>query len=136
VLCHVVSHAFISSISPTQSAHEFWTKLRYTYDASKTIEDDCTPSTSPMCGKTQGNGMVSGYEHCIVDSELSLDDPSSLSHCNASSLDLNTYSTRNALHASVDSPCISSNCLSTSHDDMIALSCSMIEMLLFPLVFV
>jgi hypothetical protein len=71
-----------------------------------------------MCGKTQGNGMVSGDENCIVDSELSLDDPSSLSHCNDSSLDLNTYSTRNTLHASVDSPCIS-----TSHDDMLALSC-------------
>ena len=53
VHCHVVSHVVISSIAPFRSAHEFWTKLQDTYDASKTIEDDCTPSTSPMCGKTQ-----------------------------------------------------------------------------------
>jgi hypothetical protein len=71
-----------------------------------------------MCGKTQGNGMMSGDEHCIVDSELSLDDSTSLFHCNVSSLDLNTYSTRNISHASVDSPSMSS-----SHVDMIALSC-------------
>ena len=62
--------------------------------------------------------MVSGDEHCIVDSECSLVDHISLSHCNASSLDLNSYSTRNVLHARVDSPCIS-----TPHDDMLALSC-------------
>ncbi|KAK1647190.1 hypothetical protein QYE76_064995 [Lolium multiflorum] len=118
VLCHVVSHVVISSITPFRSAHEFWTKLGDTYGGSKTIEDDRTPSTSPMCGKTQGNAMVSGDEHCIVDGEPSLDDSSSLSHCNDSSLDLNTYSTINALNASVDSPCISS-----SHVDMLALSC-------------
>ena len=118
VLCHVVSHVVISSIAPFRSAHEFWTKLRDTYGGSKTIEDDRTPSTSPMCGKTQGNGMVSGDELCIVDSEPSLDDSSFISHCNVSSLDLNTYSTRNILHASVDSPCMSS-----SHVDMLALSC-------------
>ena len=42
-----------------------------------------------------------------------------------SSLDSNTYSTQNALHACVDSPCISCiNCLSKSHDDMLNLSCS------------
>jgi hypothetical protein len=68
-----------------------------------------------MYGKTQGNGMVSGDEHCIVDGEPSLDDSASLSYCNVSSLDFNTYSTINALHASVGSPYISSfhdECLS------------------------
>ena len=49
---------------------------------------------------------------------------SSLSYCNDLSLDLNTSSTKNDLHACVDSPCISSkNCLYKSHDDMHALSC-------------
>jgi hypothetical protein len=76
-----------------------------------------------MCGKTQGNDMVCGDEHCIVDREITLDDSPSLSHGNASTLELNTCSTRNALHANVDSPCISSNFLSISHDDMLALSC-------------
>ncbi|KAK1602282.1 hypothetical protein QYE76_008131 [Lolium multiflorum] len=118
VLCRVVSHVVISSIAPFRSAHEVWTKLRDTYGGSKTIEDDHAPSTSPTCGKTQGNGMVSGDEHCIVDGERSLDDSSSLPHCNVSSLDFNTCSTINDLHASVDSPCISS-----SHDDMLLLSC-------------
>ena len=63
VLCHVVSHVVVSSMMPFRSAHELWTKLRDIYEVSKTIEDDCTPSTSPMCGKTQGKGMVSGDEH-------------------------------------------------------------------------
>ena len=58
-------------------------------------------------------------------SELIVDDHLSLSSCNDSSLDLNTHSTINDLHASVDSPCISSkNCLDKSNDDMFALSCS------------
>ena len=103
---------------PCRNAHEIWTKLQEKYDVSKIIEDDCiastsgrdefsSSSTSPTCGKTQGNDMVSGDENCNVDSELTIDDPSSLSHCNVSSLDLNTYSTKNALHACVDSPCIS-----------------------------
>jgi hypothetical protein len=47
-----------------------------------------------------------------------------LSHCNSSSLDLNTSSTINALHACVDSPCISCVCsLSKSHDDMLITPC-------------
>jgi hypothetical protein len=55
----------------------------------RTIEDDCIPSTSgsdelsstsPMCGKTQGNDMVSGDDYCNVDSEPSFDYCSSLSH--------------------------------------------------------
>ena len=118
---------------PFRSAHELWTKLNEKYDVSKIMEDDCIPSTSgrdelsstsPKCCKTQGNDMVSGDENCNGDSKLTCNDPSSLSHCNASSLDLNTYSTINALHACVDSPCISCvNCLNKSHDDMLALSC-------------
>jgi hypothetical protein len=88
---------------------------------SNTIEDYCIPSTSgrdelsstsPMCVKTQGNDTVSGDEYCNVDSELRFD--------YRSSLDLNTSSTTNALHACVDSPCIScACCLNKSHDDML-----------------
>ena len=85
------------------------------YDVSKIIEDDCiastsgrdefsSSSTSPKCSKTQGNDMVSGDGNCNVDIELTIDDPSSLSHCNGSSLDLNTSSTRNDSHACVGSP--------------------------------
>ena len=55
---------------------------------------------------------------------LIVDDHLSLSCCNASSMDLNTHSTINDLHASVDSPCISSKiCLDESLYDMLALSC-------------
>jgi hypothetical protein len=103
---------------------------------SNIIEDGCIPSTSdrnelpstlPMCGKTQGNDMVSGDKYCNVDSELSFDYHSYLYHCNASSLDLNTSSTTNALHACVDSPCISCICsLNKSHDDMLVTHCCMI----------
>ena len=82
-------------------------------------------STSPKCGKPQTNVMVSSDRLCKLDSELIVDDHLSLSCCNDSSLDLNTHSTINDLHASVDSPCISSkNCLDESNDDMLALSCS------------
>ena len=77
-----------------------------------------------MCGKTQGNDMVSGDGICNVDIELTIDNPSSISHCNGSSLDLNTFSTRNDSHSCVDSPCISCvNCLNKCHDDMLAMSC-------------
>ena len=69
-------------------------KLQDKYDVSNIIEDDCIASTSgrdefsssttsPKCGKTQGNDMVSGDENCNVDSKLTFDDPSSLYHCNA-----------------------------------------------------
>ena len=131
----VVSNVVTSSIMPFGSAHELWTKLQDKYDVSNIIEDDCiastsghdelsSSSTSPKCVKTQGNDMVSGDENCNVDIELTIDDSSSLSHCNASSLDLNTSSTRNDLHACVDSPCISCvSCLNKSNDDMLALSC-------------
>ena len=68
--------------------------------------------------------MVSGDENCNVDIVLSSDDPSSISHCNVSSLDPNTFRTKNALHACVDSPCISCvNCLHKSHYDMLDMSC-------------
>ena len=120
---------------PLRNAHELWTKLQDKYGQSITTEDDWSPSTSgrnefltsstsPKCGKPQTNGMVSSDRLCNIDSELIVDDLLSLSYCNASSLDLNTHSTMNVIHASVDSPCISSkNCLDKSLDDMVALSC-------------
>jgi hypothetical protein len=67
--------------------------------------------------------MVSAEENCNVYIVLISDDSSSLSHCNVSSLDFNTSSTKNNLHACVDSPCISYIIsLNKSHDDMLALS--------------
>jgi hypothetical protein len=115
VFFDVVSNVVIYAIMPFYNTHAFWTKIQEKYDVSNTIEDDCIPSTScrndlsstsPTRGKTQGNNTVSGDEYYNVDSELSFDYHSSLSHCNASPLDLNTSSTTNALHAYVDSPCI------------------------------
>ena len=135
VIINSLSNVVISSIAPFRSTHVLWTKLQDKYDASNIIEDDCIPSTSgrdefsfsstsPSCGKTQRNAKVSGDEFCNVDGEHSIDDLSSLSHCNASSLDLNTSSTINDIHACVDSPRISCvNSLSKSHDDMLATSC-------------
>ena len=68
--------------------------------------------------------MVSRDKFCNDDSELLIDDISSLSYCNDLSLDLNTSRAINVSHACVDSPCISSkNYLYKSHDDMLALSC-------------
>jgi hypothetical protein len=90
VIVNTLSDVVIFSIMPFQSAHELWTKLQEKYDVSKIIEDDCIPSTSgqneisstsPKCGKTQGNDMVSGDEKCNVDSELTFDNHLSLSHC-------------------------------------------------------
>jgi hypothetical protein len=54
---------------------------------SNIIKDDCiaftsgrdefsSSSTSPMCGKTQGNDMVRGDQNCNVDIELKIDDSS------------------------------------------------------------
>jgi hypothetical protein len=133
VLIDFVSDAVILAIMPFHSAHEIWAKIQDKYDMSTKIEDDCIPSTSgrdelsstsPKCRKTQGNSMVSGDENCNVDSELICDDHSSLSHCHASSLNLNTSSTINALHACVDSPCISCVCSwNTSHNDILTSSC-------------
>ena len=136
------------SIMPFGSAHELWTKLEDKYDVSNIIEEDCiastsgrdefsSSSTSPMCGKTQGNSMVSGDGNCNVDIELTIDDSSSLSYCHASSLDLNTTSTKNDLHACVDSPCISCQHIVCLNIMMICLLylVHMIKMIVFPLVF-
>ena len=72
--------------------------IKYDCIASTSGHDEfSSSSTSPMCGKTQGNDMVSGDENCNVDIELTIDDSSSLSHCNASSMDINTSSTINHL---------------------------------------
>ena len=101
VFSNVVSLAVIYSIKPFRNSHELWTKLQDKYDVSNIIEDDCIASTSgrdefssssasPTCGKTQGNNAkVSGDEHCNVNSEHTIDDLSSLSHCHGSFLDLN-----------------------------------------------
>ena len=133
--CKFVSVAIFESIMPLQDAHELWTKLQDKYGVSNAIEDDCSPSTSgrdefsssttsPKCGKPQSNVVVSSDRLCNFDSELFYDGLLSLSCCNASSLDLNSSSTPNVIHASVDSPCISSkNCLYESDDDMLAISC-------------
>jgi hypothetical protein len=68
--------------------------------------------------------MVSGDENCNVDSDLTFDNHSSLSHCNASSLDFNTSITKSNLHGCVHSPCISCiNCLTKPNDDMLIMSC-------------
>jgi hypothetical protein len=102
VLVDCVSNTVILAIMPFHSAHEFWTKIQDKYDMSNKIEDDCIPftsgrdelsSTSSKCSKTQGNSMVSGDGNCNVDNELTYNDHSSLSHCHASFLDLNTSST-------------------------------------------
>jgi hypothetical protein len=69
VLFYVVSNAFIYAVMPFYNAHKFWTNIQEKYDMSNIIEDDCVPSTfghdelsstSPTCGKTQDNDMVSG----------------------------------------------------------------------------
>ena len=131
----VLSDVVLGSIMHFRNAHELWTKLQDKYDVSNLIEDDCCPSTSgrdeftsystpPTCDLSQGNDMVSVDRNCIVDSESTIDYTSSLSHCNVLSLDLNSSSTPNVVHASVDSPCISCNsCLTKSHNDMLPMSC-------------
>jgi hypothetical protein len=133
VIVNALSDVVIFSIMPFRSAHEIWKKLQEKYGVSKIIEDYCIPSTSgrdelsstsPTCGKTQGNDMVSGDENYNVDSELTFDNHLSISHCNASSLDLNTSSTKSTLHTCVDSPCISCiNFLTKPNDDMLIASC-------------
>ena len=81
-----------------KSSHEIWTK-RKVFDVSTSHEDGGTSeelsshshheelqvtstsgrnefsssSTSPMCGKTQGNDMVSGDENCNVDIGITID---------------------------------------------------------------
>jgi hypothetical protein len=129
-----VSIVVLESIMPFWKAHEIWTKLQDKYDVSNNCGDDCSPSTSgcnefststsPTCGKPQHIDMVSNDTYCNLDRELIVDDLSSLSYCNASSMDFSTSSTQNDLHACVDSPCISCrNCLTKSHDDMLTTPC-------------
>ena len=68
--------------------------------------------------------MVIGDRTCNVDSEISIHDSLSLSHCNVVSLGMNTCRTTCVLHPSVDCPCKSCiNSLNISHDDMLALPC-------------
>src|ERR1041385_5882041 len=135
VLVDALSNVDISQLMSFRDAHELWTKLQDKYGVSKICGDDCSPSTSgrvlfstsstsPTCGLPQGNEMVSSVSHCFDDSELIVDNPLTLSYCNASSLDFNISSNLEVLHACVDSPCISCrNHLNKSHDDMLAISC-------------
>src|SRR4051812_46468881 len=135
VLVDALNNVDISQLMPFRDAHELWTKLQDKYGVSKICGDDCSPSTSgrdvfstcstsPICGFPQGNEMVSSVSHCNQDSELIVDNPSSLYYCNTSLLDINTSITLNILHACVDSPCISCrNHLNKSHDDMLVISC-------------
>ena len=96
-----LSNVVIFQIMSFRDAHELWTKLQDKYGVSKFCGDDCSPSTSgrvafstsstsPTCGLPQGNVMVSSVGHCNDDSVLIVDDSSSLSCCNAPSLDFNT----------------------------------------------
>src|SRR4051812_25370840 len=135
ILLHVVSNVVLSSIMPYSSAREIWTKLQDKYSKSNIIEDDCVASTSgrdefsssttsPTCDFSQGNEIVSGDRNCNMDSVFTTCNPSYLSSCNDLSLDFNTSSTTNSLHACVNSPFISCrNDLNKSHDDMPVLSC-------------
>ena len=130
VLSNVVSNVVLGSIMPCRNAHDLWTQLQDKFGVSKTIKDDCPPSTlgrdefsssstSPSCELSQGNDMVSGDRICIDDIGSTIDDSSSISHCNDLSLDLDNSSNSNILHASVNGPCIScGSCLTKSHDDM------------------
>src|SRR3954471_8245093 len=134
VLVNALSYVVTSSIILFWSAHELWTKLQDKYVVSNIVEDDCVASTSgrdefsssttsPTCDFSQGNDIVSGDRNCNLDSVLTICNPSYLSSCNDLSLDLNTSSTINFLHACVDSPCISCrNDLNKSHDDMLVFS--------------
>jgi hypothetical protein len=60
---------FFMQSCPSVTLMSFGQKIQEKYDVSNIIEDDFIPSTSdrdelsstlPMCGKTQGNKMVSG----------------------------------------------------------------------------
>src|ERR1043165_5292985 len=134
VLVDALSNVDISQLMSFRDAHELWTKLQDKYSVSKICGDDCSPSTSGRvlfstsstsltCGLPQGNEMVSSVSHCFDNSEPIVNNPLTLSYCNASSLGFNTSSNLEVLHACVDSPCISSrNHLNKSHDDMHGLS--------------
>jgi hypothetical protein len=91
-----------------------WTKLQKKYDVSKIIEDNYIPFTSGHAKFSSLHQRVAihkvrivcGDENCNVYGELDFDDALSLSYCNGLSLDFNTSSTIDVLHACVDSPCI------------------------------
>ena len=112
VLFDALSNVVIFQLMPFRDAHELWTKLQDKYGVSKICGDACSPSTSgrivlstsstsPTCGLPQGNVRVSSVGHCNDDSVLIVDYSSSLSCCNAPSLDFNT---------SVHLTCFSSLC--------------------------
>ena len=74
---------------PLRDAHELWTKFQDKYGVSIDCENDCSPSTSgrdelstsstsPTCGKPQNNAMVSRDKFSNDDSELLIDDISSI----------------------------------------------------------
>src|SRR5664279_4598643 len=94
VIFNALSDVVIMSVFPFWNAHELWTKLQDKYGVSMNSVNDCSPSTSgrdefststtsPTCGKPQSNAMVSSDRYCNDDSDLIVDDPSSLSCCNA-----------------------------------------------------
>src|SRR3954469_22952789 len=112
VLVNAVSFVVLSSIMPLRNAHDIWTKLQAKYDVYKLDGDDCVPSTSgrdefsssstsPTYELSQGNDMVSGDRTCNVDSEISIHDPLSLSHCNVVALGMNNCMPICNLHPSV-----------------------------------
>jgi hypothetical protein len=135
VLYHSLSKVVLRTIVHSCNAHVIWTKLQDKYEVSKICEDDCPPSTpgrdefsssatSQICDLSQGNDMVSGDRNCFDDVESTINDTSTLSHCNDLSLDSNSSSTPNGSHASIVSPCIScSSCSTKHHDDMLPMSC-------------
>ena len=97
MLFDALNNVVIFQLMSFQNAHELWTKLQDKYGVSKFCGDDCSPSTSgrvafstsstsPTRGLSQGNDMVSSGVHCNNDNGLIVDNPSSLSYCNASSL--------------------------------------------------
>src|SRR5664279_2199882 len=93
VIFNALSDVVIISVSPFRNAHELWTNLQDKYGVSNDCGNDCSPSTSgrdelstsstsPTCGKPQGNAMVSSDRCCKDDSEPIVDVSSSLSFCN------------------------------------------------------
>jgi hypothetical protein len=64
MIVNALSNVVTFSITAFRSGHEIWTKLQEKYGVSKFIGDGYIPSTSsgdelsstsPTCGKTQGN---------------------------------------------------------------------------------
>ena len=127
VIFDALSNVVIFQLMPFWDAHELWTKLQDKYGVSKFCVDDfssstssrvvfSTSSTSPTYGLPQGKDMANSVGHCNDDSGLIDVDPSSLSYCNAPSLDFDTSSIVHVSHACVDSPCISCTNFLTKSD--------------------